>query len=765
MFKEYFGRQRKGIWADTTIDMFINGYIPSLTGENRGQRNDKNKFITSKKDHRGGFFRDVFKEEILTERDKINSYEDLSELVKKRLGEGRVLAISHMMGSNIAHIVTVWGADYDSNENLKGLYLSDSDDYSSMFKDENNNNKKYSMKRYNVENKDGKLRLSTEKEEGFGVKVLDLYSLSLGKDTWSKYFENSNVDKNLELVKKELGKSDSQNNAETLEKEDIFSKVREIKSTDKDSAKNLIEVIKNGLKGNFTSEDINFFNDLVSTNHSNEKFGSIKNKLLDILSSKNGPIKEWKPEVKAETQILLTDYNGIEGTTENIYESKGSMSTNLADFEVKEKLKIIFPKLKEIAEARYGGYDTDSPFLVLQDMINNESDYNIQDFEKSVKRIQDYNGVGGGADVGEQGVDGFVEAINRVYSKFKSDEDMFKVFNLEKLTEIMNKYNKYKDKVNAEISQKLGKEISNISILMSVIKTHPNDYKNLVIKELDKNDPMRKGNYFYTTTTRSINEGYNKFKEECDKYDNAKDAAKSKLKDLVDNTNKYIDLLKGIDENIKNNTKENINKLLKEGNESIEKANGIKGVNDALNDVNSKITKIYTELKEKEEKPENKIIESDEYKGLLKSIDLAERISGAKDADIVYTKDSLKRLRNELKKSKEIINEKEKLTNKLVEATRDSLDLAIVEMIKIKDLKPESDKNKHENIDKSNEKENVISKIGEIKSTDKDPVKKLIDIIKSGLKGNFIKEDSDFFNDLVSNEHSNEEFGSIQKNC
>ncbi|EGT4547886.1 IdeS/Mac family cysteine endopeptidase [Clostridioides difficile] len=109
LFKEYFGRWRRGIWADTTIDMFINGYIPSLTGENRGQRNDKNKFSTSKKDHRGGFFRDVFKEEILTERDKINNYEDLSKLVKKRLGEGRVLAISHMMGSNIAHIVTVWG--------------------------------------------------------------------------------------------------------------------------------------------------------------------------------------------------------------------------------------------------------------------------------------------------------------------------------------------------------------------------------------------------------------------------------------------------------------------------------------------------------------------------------------------------------------------------------------------------------------------------------------------------------------------------------
>lgn len=144
-------------------------------------------------------------------------------------------------------------------------------------------------------------------------------------------------------------------------------------------------------------------------------------------------------------------------------------------------------------------------------------------------------------------------------------------------------------------------------------------------------------------------------------------------------------------------------------------------------------------------------MESDEYKALLKSISLDERISGAKDADIVYTKDSLKKLRNELEKSKNLINEKQKLTNKLVETTRDNLELAIGELVKVKDFKPEDDKNKYENIDNSNEKENIISKIREIKSTDKDSIKKIIDVIKNGLKGNFTKGDIDFFNDLVSN--------------
>lgn len=184
LFKQYFARLRKGIWADTTIDMFINGYKPSLYG----LRNHKEQFNNSK-DPRGGFFREVFKDEILTERDNINSYEDLNRLVKQRLKEGRVLAISHLMTSKIGHIVTVWGADFDSNGNLKGLYLSDSDDYDSTFKDKNNNKFKYSMKRYNVENKNNILKLSTEKEEGFGVKVLDLYSLSLGQDAWNNYFK------------------------------------------------------------------------------------------------------------------------------------------------------------------------------------------------------------------------------------------------------------------------------------------------------------------------------------------------------------------------------------------------------------------------------------------------------------------------------------------------------------------------------------------------------------------------------------------------
>ena len=88
------------------------------------------------------------------------------------------------------------------------------------------------------------------------------------------------------------------------------------------------------------------------------------------------------------------------------------------------------------------------------------------------------------------------------------------------------------------------------------------------------------------------------------------------------------------------------------------------------------------------EKMEDEIFKNKDYIGLVKSIGHAERLSEDKDAYIIYTKDSMNRLKNELQKARKVVNEKEKLTKKLVEDTRDSLELAIVELVKIKNLKP-----------------------------------------------------------------------------
>ena len=88
------------------------------------------------------------------------------------------------------------------------------------------------------------------------------------------------------------------------------------------------------------------------------------------------------------------------------------------------------------------------------------------------------------------------------------------------------------------------------------------------------------------------------------------------------------------------------------------------------------------------EKMEDEIFKNKDYIGLIKSIGYAENLSEDKDAYMIYTKDSMNRLKNELQKARKVVNEKEKLTKKLVEDTRDSLELAIVELVKIKNLKP-----------------------------------------------------------------------------
>ena len=100
--------------------------------------------------------------------------------------------------------------------------------------------------------------------------------------------------------------------------------------------------------------------------------------------------------------------------------------------------------------------------------------------------------------------------------------------------------------------------------------------------------------------------------------------------------------------------------------------------------VNEEIKPVSTVIKP----IENEILKNKDYIGLIKSIGYAENLSEDKDAYMIYTKDSMNRLKNELQKARKVVNEKEKLTKKLVEDTRDSLELAIVELVKIKNLKP-----------------------------------------------------------------------------
>ena len=96
-----------------------------------------------------------------------------------------------------------------------------------------------------------------------------------------------------------------------------------------------------------------------------------------------------------------------------------------------------------------------------------------------------------------------------------------------------------------------------------------------------------------------------------------------------------------------------------------------------------------------EEKSENKpeikleakaedVLQSEEYIYLRMSISYGERLVDRND---IYTKESLKVLRTELEKAKKVFKDSQNLTMKLVEDTRYDLDKAIIDLVKLSDVK------------------------------------------------------------------------------
>ena len=174
LYKVLYGYNERGFYTDLLMDLFINGYRPRLSGAT----NMENDNLVP--DNNGGFFYDVFKGEKLTDRTYGGDYEYLSEKLKEVLGDGGLVGLSHKALSR-NHIVTLWGAEYDLNGNLKAVYVSDSDD-----QDESD----VGMKRYEVRNVGGKAKLSTNiSDKSAGAAVGYLHILYLGSNQWNNYFK------------------------------------------------------------------------------------------------------------------------------------------------------------------------------------------------------------------------------------------------------------------------------------------------------------------------------------------------------------------------------------------------------------------------------------------------------------------------------------------------------------------------------------------------------------------------------------------------
>lgn len=175
MWTTYYSNTN-GVWADTTQDFFINGYKPDLNGS----RNDNKPY---KKERLGGYFHQVFGANLLTERIDIlhspQAFKDFSAKIREALKSGKSLGVSIIFSSNRnAHIVTIWGAEYNARGEVKALSTTDSDDRVSR------------MTGVNVKVRGNEIRRSNNtKDFNFGPRVYDLYTLDLGTKHWENYFK------------------------------------------------------------------------------------------------------------------------------------------------------------------------------------------------------------------------------------------------------------------------------------------------------------------------------------------------------------------------------------------------------------------------------------------------------------------------------------------------------------------------------------------------------------------------------------------------
>ncbi|MDB2046277.1 SH3 domain-containing protein [Clostridium perfringens] len=127
-------------------------------------------------------------------------------------------------------------------------------------------------------------------------------------------------------------------------------------------------------------------------------------------------------------------------------------------------------------------------------------------------------------------------------------------------------------------------------------------------------------------------------------------------------------------------SKPEMNKEVKVEEAKVEEKQEAKPVKDSEEKVEAK----QEEVQDPKAKEIEELLKSEEYKFLRMSISYGERLVDRND---VYTKDSLKILRTELEKAKKVFQDKDNLTMKLVQDTRDDLERAIVDLVKLSDVK------------------------------------------------------------------------------
>ena len=197
------------VWVDKILDLYINGYSYS-------RRYAKNIKGVDKANSSVNFFNKAFSDNLLTNvYDNITDIEEFSNIVKSELESGKVLGLGYIGGIVVGHAVTLWGADFDENDKLVAVYISDSDDGGLKY-----DNSCIGLKRFKVSQVGDSVKISGYKEADVGSKIFMVYSLMSGKEYWEKYFKKVDIGENNK--KENIEEKDIKNNKkENIEEKDI----------------------------------------------------------------------------------------------------------------------------------------------------------------------------------------------------------------------------------------------------------------------------------------------------------------------------------------------------------------------------------------------------------------------------------------------------------------------------------------------------------------------------------------------------------------
>lgn len=181
MFTDKYGYNDNSVIPNMTMDSFINGYHNTKTL----YKNNEDSYDINETESFAGYFRDVFGGKLLTNRESLQGLtkETFTQKIKENLDQDRAISLSYeVLRDSVAHVISVWGAEYDENGNIVALYISDSDNGSRKL---HGSNDRVGMSRYKVTYEDGRIYLSGGKQRGAAIS--ELFTLDLGTEQWASY--------------------------------------------------------------------------------------------------------------------------------------------------------------------------------------------------------------------------------------------------------------------------------------------------------------------------------------------------------------------------------------------------------------------------------------------------------------------------------------------------------------------------------------------------------------------------------------------------